>query len=1129
MYLLDPQAFEPLNYFPSPICISKPRSTKHAHGLNIHSFSFSNRSLQGFSAYQTSQHVSCCSLLPNLRLMTSLFCCRAPRSSSPVLPNQRHIDTLNEKQRELRCHVPTYSISIASSKSVEDLQAIHQIFASSSENETRHGALASRGQTHELDTNPDLKIQWQESSGRLQNVTTMLRKRLSRDSAVSRRSSKRKVRYTPSEEEIKRRREQKHALNMRLQDDILEDKRVSEGGYDPDAETIATLSISRVPAGGSVRISPRYLGDVFQRLDSVRDLERRGRRQSEPGVKAITQTQGHLHGTHSVGSATASFRRTSTGGPSATFAVERRGDSENDLHQLNSHQPTKSSLPIPKESPTRTSGLPLDSSDIFRHASGVWASPPEAFPPATRSDTHSSSKTIKPPPAPSLSPLRLPSISSAVTARDWRLSLTSGRGNPLPAGDTDVLREKEIEDNKAQSPRARRPLIGTSSFLGPMRSNEIVRRSTEEQIADSELASHYMPSTEGNEFGGIDDVPDSPRSLSQQEADSTGDDPAIGNRRPTASSVHLYDMQISQRLASQGLLPDISVSHPQEVLRHRRSMSSLGSSLLFPFKTRHERRTSSSGFTSLKIPDSWGGVLRDNTSSVYPSQEGSLMSSPNSSVMRFPYLSDKTWQSKAFQPHNELLALDRSVPDALNASSTPWKRVKRNRPRRLTIDTGSLHSSTDSFRAREVAAAESRIVPRRSATMPKVSRFKEDFEVKPFQKAPLDEAHSIQPKLPRRHSIASYDGSDEWYASGKQQGFGYEYVPTGMEASTALWDRAFQQHAEGGVSSSKIRVRSTVPDPGTGGLKNKVQSGKVPKPNPPSIPAGAGFKTEGWSFESESEGPVEIPEIDPKYVSRREIIHTSSDNSRSSWSRYPSHTREERSSSPAGKADNVIARDFATGPQAISKPQVQTETKPKRGFSTLGMKKSRSMTFGKSIMKTISRLYKSHSTDFKPSFGNHRNSVHIGGVLEYPELEVLAPLSPIILPSGDHDRADGLTSPPLAASKSNGSQRSVVRRTQQTRPPPGMRTWSSAYDDCVVLPSDADDASTADASASCLNTNMASREADADSSRRASSNSAANMRASTLDFQMALQAHEAKARERALQAAEEAWGTKALS
>ena len=1066
------------------------------------------------------------------RSMTSLLCCRAPRSTSPALPNSRHVDISNEKQRELRNRVPSYSISIASTKSVEDLQAIHQIFASSSQDASGQGALASQAHTHGLDTNPDVKIHHKESSGRLQDVTTKLRKRLSRDSAISRRSSKRKVRSTASEEDMERRRELKRALHKRLQDEILEDRRVSEGGYDPDAEIIATPIISREPTSGSVRVSPGYLCEVLRRLESVRELERGRRRHSEPSSKAINQPQDVLRKNHSIKSIAAPSRKTSIGGPGVVFANQTREDDEDNLHTLDTHQPTDLPIPKPNQSPIWRPGVRVECSDTARRASGVYISPPTALStttPPRRSETNSSSKTIKAPPAPCLPPLRLPSISGSVTARDWRLSLTPGRGNPLSGGDTDVLREKDMEDNKAKSPRARRPLIGTSSFLGPIRSNEIARRSAEEQHADGDHTSRCMPSTEEDEFGGIDDGADSPRALSQQEANSARDNLVNPNRRATSTSVHLYDMNISQRLASKGLFPNMSSSHSHETLGHQRGMSSCGSSLLFPVKTRQERQTSSSGFTSLKVPRSLGGVFRDNTSSVYPSRGGSLTSSPNSSVIRFPNLSDKIWQSKAFHPRHELPVLDNSAPHVTSASAIPWKPVSPNRPRRLTIDTASFHSSTDSFRAREVAAAETRIVPRpRSATVPKISRFKEDFEGKPSLEARVEEVHPIEHKLHRRHSIASYDGSDEWYSSGKRQGFGYEYVPTGMEASSALWKRAFQQHAEGGISNSKMRFGSVLQEPGHGGLKTKVQGGKVRKANPPLTPAGIGFKTEGWSFESKSEGPVEIAEIDPKQVSRRENLHTSSTTSRSSWGRYPSHTREERSSSPAGEADNVIARDFATGPQAISKADSKTETKPKRGFSLLGKKKSRSMTFGKSVMKTFSRLYKSHSTDFRPSPGNHRTSVHIGGVLEYPELEVLAPLSPIVLPSEDDGQSDGLTFAPLTAYKSNSSQQSVVRRTLNSRPPPGIRTWSRAYDDCVMFPSDTDDASMAEASASSMYPSMASREPDARSWRRPSSNSAANMRASTLDFQRALQAHEVKARERALRAAEEAWGTKTL-
>lgn len=1075
--------------------------------------------------------------------MPSLLCCRAPRSSSPQLPNVRHVNISDEKQRGLRNQVPTYSISIASSKSAEDLQAIHQIFASSSQDEGGQRALAFQRPIQELHTNTETKIHHKESSSRLQDVTTRLRKRLSRDSTTSRRSSKRRSRTTTSEEDIERRRELKRALHKRLQDEILEDRRVSEGGYDPDAEIIATPSISRETTAGP-RVSPRYLGEVLRRLESVRELEKRGRRQSEPGPKADSKTPDVVRRTHTIRSVVTPSRTASKGGPGSAFAIQTREDNEDDLR---TNKPTNLLLPLPDLSPVWRSDLRLECLDTARPTSVVVIPLQNSISPATppqRSDTNDSSRTINAPAAPILPPLRLPSISGSVTARDWRLSLTPGRGNPLSGGDNDVPREKEIEGNKIQSPKARIPLIGTSSFLGPIRSNEIVRRSAEEQKADHDHASRYMPSAGEDEFGGIDDGPESSRTLSQQGIVSADGDPINADRRSRVSSVHLYDMHISQRLASRGLLSNRSSSYRQELPGHQRSMSSCGSSLLFPVKTRHNRQTSSSGLTSLTVPRSWGGIFKDNTSSVYDSKGASLTSSPNSSVIRFPNLSDQIWQSKAFQSRNELPVLDDSAPQVTSASTIPWKSINQKRPRGLTIDTGSLRSSTDSFRAREVAAAEIRILPRpRSATLPKVSRFKEDFEGEPSLEAHSEQARPIQHKLQRRHSIASYDGSDEWYASGKRQGFGYEYVPTGTDTSTVLWERAFQQHAEGGVSSSELRSGSVLQDCSAGGLKSKGQGDKASEVNTALIPAGMGFRTGGWSFESKPEGPAEVPEIDPKHVNRHENPYTSSITSRSSWGRYPSHTRAERSSSPAGEADNVTARDFAPVSEVTLEPGGKTVPKSKRGFSMLGKKKSRSMTFGKAVMKTFSKLYKSHSTDFRPSMGNHRTSVHIGGVLEYPELEVLAPLSPIVLPSQDDCQSDGVIFAPLTACKSNGSQQSIVRRSLYSEPPPRTRTWSRAYDDCVIIPSDTDETSMAEASASSLYPSMASREPvvrgssymypsiapkeqDVRSWRRPSSNSTANMRASTLDFQRSLQIHEVKARERALQAAEKAWGIK---
>lgn len=116
-----------------------------------------------------------------------------------------------------------------------------------------------------------------------------------------------------------------------------------------------------------------------------------------------------------------------------------------------------------------------------------------------------------------------------------------------------------------------------------------------------------------------------------------------------------------------------------------------------------------------------------------------------------------------------------------------------------------------------------------------------------------------------------------------------------------------------------------------------------------------------------------------------------------SWSRYPSHTRFERCGS-AGKADNVITRDFAfdfdpagvnasddsdagsTGPQPGAKADSKQAKK---------LHKSRSLTFG-SIMRYYSNLF--HTSGFAGQ--NRRTSVTVGGRLERPELEMLPPQVP---------------------------------------------------------------------------------------------------------------------------------------
>lgn len=111
-----------------------------------------------------------------------------------------------------------------------------------------------------------------------------------------------------------------------------------------------------------------------------------------------------------------------------------------------------------------------------------------------------------------------------------------------------------------------------------------------------------------------------------------------------------------------------------------------------------------------------------------------------------------------------------------------------------------------------------------------------------------------------------------------------------------------------------------------------------------------------------------------------------------SWSRYPSHSREQRCGS-ARDDDQVNTRDFAVDidPQNVAGADDEASdhehhlnaAKPAR------LPKSRSMTFGAAF-----RHYTSMITG-PEFFGRHRRtSIAIGGKLEYPELEMVQPTLP---------------------------------------------------------------------------------------------------------------------------------------
>jgi hypothetical protein len=68
---------------------------------------------------------------------------------------------------------------------------------------------------------------------------------------------------------------------------------------------------------------------------------------------------------------------------------------------------------------------------------------------------------------------------------------------------------------------------------------------------------------------------------------------------------------------------------------------------------------------------------------------------------------------------------------------------------------------------------------------------------------------------------------------------------------------------------------------------------------------------------------------------------------------------------------------------------MRTLTSKKKRATPSGVSKSSSMTFGKNFFKDYTKLFRSQSAEFRRHGHGHHSSIAIGGLLDYPELEVL--------------------------------------------------------------------------------------------------------------------------------------------
>lgn len=198
------------------------------------------------------------------------------------------------------------------------------------------------------------------------------------------------------------------------------------------------------------------------------------------------------------------------------------------------------------------------------------------------------------------------------------------------------------------------------------------------------------------------------------------------------------------------------------------------------------------------------------------------------------------------------------------------------------------------------------------------------------------------------------------------------------------------------------------------------------------------------------------------------------------WGRYPSHTRQDRTFS-AGRVDRVESRDFALE-AAIRFASAKNEThdedlidpteripspvllpgekRRKKKVGSRRMAKSNSMTFGKALMKNYAKMFRSQSTEFRHHGRGHRSSIASGGILEFPELELV----PDVWTGGhargnsaDRGRRDlreedsmATLRPRRNSSAPNLNELSFRSGDQYPEHAQDQaRVWSVYYDDCV--------------------------------------------------------------------------------
>ena len=1003
--------------------------------------------------------------------MLRWLCCVSQRPSGPRSSSKKYKDHSKDKSQTLmQRSFPLDSTGTLETSKSEGALEMRRIFAASSPydpTETLDVLPNHRGRQSE---STGERVSHGKSPGRLHEA---LRKRLSRDSDFRWKRSDKNSRTKLTEEEIWRRKEIKRAIHERLHEELLTDQGRSNGGYDTDAEIIATPTLSKSRSGGAIQMTPEELSDLVRHLEKsgskISFLDERDHAPSDTGGEGAYKAHGLRYETVS---GTTSVWEDDV--PEPTNNLQATLDEIRD--SLRPGQNRWSRIMDPNSS----TGNASPNAELQR-SSTVIRIPISA----ERRLSGSKVDVAGTPLSPDLLPLRLPSIPDSVR-RDWHLQ-TSGQHSDSEFASTHSLKERLPVPHLNNSTR---PKVWSHESSGLLRSSVFAREPEDNYIHSPTAAgiTHTPacdPALEEHGFGGVDGESgdhDGPVRIRQGSM-----------HRDVVAVSSLEDVGPQEAASpSKSLLPTVSMPLLNAELRHGRQRSSWGSRTGVPLMNGRSRRSGSSDYLRPSYLSAHR-PYRDNASSVYTSHPTSRASSqvgignrPGDLAEMVEFL--RTSDLRVPPTHKW-----RSSSDIVSLAGSPLELLQSDLSQICTVETASWKSSTDSFRAQEIAAAEKRIVPKtRAFSTPKVSRFREEIsrasEASCTKRKKAQKADNLRLRL----DSGSHEGSGDWYSASETQGYRCRFVREESESASDMWERALQDHARelavvsdhGTYRSHGSRGRGTRPSILEKRSRSILSLDRTPK----------GLKNKASGTLSIVAASVRLPQG----------VHPSPAKSSPSWGRYPSHTREERSLESAGGPDYVQTYDFAPELGVMKTPYLQGTKK-----------KSRSMTFGKRILKPWSRLYKSQSSNLARHYRGYRTSVSLAGELQHPELEILPPGSPSLQLPIKQDRIS-FNLPRYNGDSSFESDENLAQFHERS-----ANAWSKLYEDCVQIPQSESirELSWPDSSPPGTLQHPGAGQSIAESFHEPSSMSIAEIRASTLDFEKALRQYEAQALEMALQAA----------